>query len=199
MCNFGSGSSGQITSVSRAKSNWMLPIHFRSTRPICTSFHLTYLTLSRPYRRQPKTVYLEAKFEHYTDNFNSTNQLLEKQLLHTYWIECYDVDSYKQHYKENLINWVNKYSKLNSSEWLIVLVDHTDKKLGKTKLLPRSSVADKIKADFPFTGKSATLDRHIVTLTDAFKKDTRAIDSFLQFLSKVRLLLLSAYSKQLTR
>lgn len=154
---------------------------------------------ARPYRRQPKTVYLEAKFEHYTDNFNSTNQLLEKQLLHTYWIECYDVDSYKQHYKENLINWVNKFSKLNSSEWLIVLVDHTDKKLGKTKLLPRSSVADKIKADFPFTGKSATLDRHIVTLTDAFKKDTRAIDSFLQFLSKVRLLLLSAYSKQLTR
>ena len=141
---------------------------------------------------------MEVKFEHYTDNFSSSNQLLEKQLVHTYWIECYDVDNYKQNFRENLINWVNKFSKFKSSEWLIVLIDHTDKKLGKTKLLPRSSVADKIKADFPFTGKSS-LDRHIVTLVDPFKKDTKAIDSFLQFLNKVRTLLLSAYSKQLTR
>ena len=155
--------------------------------------------LYRPYRRQLKTVYLDAKFEHYTENFNSPNQLLEKQLVHTYWIECYDVDSYKLTFKENLINWINKFSKFNSSEWLVVLIDHTEKKLSKTKLLPRSSVADKIKADFPFTGKSSTLDRHIVTLVDPFKKDTKALDSFVQFLNKLRNLLLNAYSKQLTR
>lgn len=160
----------------------------------------------RPYRRQIKTVYLEARFERSPTNGSGAadppveqdRRWLEKQLLHTYWIECYDIEQYRQQLRDDLLAWVQRQAKHATSEWLVVLIDSSERRSSKSKLLPRSSVLDKIKADFPAPIK-AVIDRHIVILNDPLKSDPKSLDSYAQFLNKLRTLLLSAYSKQLVR
>lgn len=164
----------------------------------------------RPYRRQIKTVYLEARFEDVkalqdqptqaeaTASISAdTGQWLQKQLLNTYWIECYDMDHYRGQIRDDLLNWVTRASRDPDTEWLVVLVDHSEKRTAKTKLLPRSSMLDKIRADFPASLKPL-LDRHMVMLSDPLKTtESKSIDSFSQLLYRMRNLLLTAYSKQL--
>jgi hypothetical protein len=157
----------------------------------------------RPYRRQIKTVYLEARFEDATAMQRSVRAVssgpwLQKQLLNTYWIECYDMDHYRNQVRDDLLAWVNKANRESDSEWLIVLLDNSEKRTSKTKLLPRSSMLDKIRADFPASLKPL-LDRHMLILSDPLKMDNKSIDSFSQLLHRMRTLLLAAYSKQLVR
>lgn len=58
-----------------------------------------------------------------------------------------DLDAYKQSIREELMEWTTALKKKNIPDWLIVVVAMDESKL-KSKLLPRSSVFDKIKSDF---------------------------------------------------
>ena len=57
------------------------------------------------------------------------------------------MENYKQTVKEELTEWHTALKNSNIPDWLIVVVNNDDTK-GKTKLLPRSSVIDKVKNDF---------------------------------------------------
>ena len=58
-----------------------------------------------------------------------------------------DLDTYKQITKDELTEWTSALKRKNIPDWLIIVVSSDESKL-KTKLLPRSSVFDKIKSDF---------------------------------------------------
>lgn len=61
-----------------------------------------------------------------------------------------DIDHYKQTVKENISTWLAKLKAKKIYDWLIVVVDHSEnRKANKTKLLPRTTVLDKVKSDFP--------------------------------------------------
>ena len=67
-------------------------------------------------------------------------------LIHGYWY-LQDLETYKQKVKEEISDWCAALKAKNIPDWLIVIVNSDDSKM-KTKLLPRSSVYDKIKSDF---------------------------------------------------
>lgn len=58
-----------------------------------------------------------------------------------------DLDSYKAYAKEEILNWLALLRKCGiANDWLVVVVECADSK--KTnKLLPRTSVLDKVKTD----------------------------------------------------
>jgi hypothetical protein len=159
--------------------------------------------MNRSYGRSSKTVYLESKFVKLEENhlLPETNelQLLSKPLLHTYWTDCSDVDFYKNTTRDEINSWFSKLKDKGITDWFIVHIDNSDSRKGinKSKLLPRSSVLDKIKNDFPTAVKSSV--ERTITLIDSQKNDTKAMDSYQQFLNRLRALLLQSYSKQLTR
>ncbi|XP_074599776.1 SIDL trafficking protein particle complex subunit 10 isoform X2 [Brevipalpus obovatus] len=178
----------------------------------------------RSYGRSTKKVYLEANFvpfkESYlkknipsvtnnsnslsnSNNFNnsasieSRNSLLGQCLLHTYWFECSDIDSYKSKIREDVISWINKLREYEIWDWLVVIVDSNDrKKSNKAKLLTRTTVADKVRSDFPSSVKDAG-DR-CISLFNPLKNESSAQDSYEFFLHRLRYLLLKSYSKHLT-
>lgn len=66
------------------------------------------------------------------------------------FIVCYffqDVDVYKSSLKEDIENWLKELNSLEINDWLIVVVENFDGKR-TNKLLPRTTVLDKIRADF---------------------------------------------------
>lgn len=125
-------------------------------------------------------------------------QLLSRPLLHTYWTDCSDVDLYKNTTKDEINSWVLKLKDRGITDWFIVHIDNSDNRKGinKSKLLPRSSVLDKIRNDFP-TVKSSV--ERTITLIDSQKNDSKATESYQQFLNRLRALLLHSYSKQLIK
>jgi trafficking protein particle complex subunit 10 len=94
---------------------------------------------------------------------------------------------------------MNKLRDHGITDWFIIHVDNSETRKGinKTKLLPRTSVLDKIKNDFPSTSKSS-VDR-CITLLDSQRNDTKANESYRQFLQRLRALLLQSYSRQLIK
>lgn len=75
---------------------------------------------------------------------------LKKKLNYFYSIcniYIQDLDAYKQTTREELVEWTSALKRKNIPDWLIVVVSTDESKL-KSKLLPRSSVFDKIKSDF---------------------------------------------------
>lgn len=60
---------------------------------------------------------------------------------------------YKSSVKEDIENWLKELSSKEINDWLIVVVENFDGKR-TNKLLPRTTVLDKIRADFaPKQGK----------------------------------------------
>lgn len=57
------------------------------------------------------------------------------------------MESYKQVVREEMMEWQAALKAKNIPDWLIVVVVNDESKL-KTKLLPRSSVIDKVRSDF---------------------------------------------------
>lgn len=58
-----------------------------------------------------------------------------------------DVESYKSNVRENVLAWVSELRQHAITDWMVVVVGAPDTK--KTnKLLPRTTVLDKMKADF---------------------------------------------------
>jgi hypothetical protein len=108
----------------------------------------------RSFGRSSKTVCIDADFvkldaEAATLAAGGHRRLRGCPLLHTFWLECSDLDSYKAFARDDVLAWISTLRKLGpgpSADWVVVLVESADTK--KTnKLLPRTSVIDKLKAE----------------------------------------------------
>jgi hypothetical protein len=58
-----------------------------------------------------------------------------------------DVDSYKANIRECIQTWFTQLKQAECPDWLIILVETSDSKKSN-KILPRTTVLDKIKNDF---------------------------------------------------
>lgn len=80
---------------------------------------------------------------HFTTAIEEKSKIIFTQSV----IYIQDLDAYKQTTREELVEWTSALKRKNIPDWLIVVVSTDESKL-KSKLLPRSSVFDKIKSDF---------------------------------------------------
>ncbi|KAJ8930533.1 hypothetical protein NQ314_016646 [Rhamnusium bicolor] len=119
--------------------------------------------------------------------------LIRQPLFHIYWTECTDVDVYKNSIKEDIENWFKELSSKDIQDWLIVVVENFDGKR-TNKLLPRTTVLDKIRADFaPKQG-----DRCISVINPG-KVESRSADSWRGLIVRIRHLLLVSYARAVSR
>jgi len=59
-----------------------------------------------------------------------------------------DLETYKNTTKEEVMTWITSLKKCGSPhDWMVVLVENPDSRKGTNKLLPRTSVVDKLRAD----------------------------------------------------
>ncbi|RWS12306.1 trafficking protein particle complex subunit 10-like protein [Dinothrombium tinctorium] len=154
----------------------------------------------RSYGRSVKTVFLEAQLVSFCDDHlqdaSVFNNLFEKPLLHTFWLECYDIDTYKISVRDELISWIARLQKHGVVDWLVIVFESAEsRKINKSKLLSRSSVVDKIKADFPQNVKNAA--ERCVSLTDPL--NPKSNEAYQQLLQRIRSLLSNACSRQLSK
>ncbi|XP_053396902.1 trafficking protein particle complex subunit 10-like isoform X2 [Mercenaria mercenaria] len=148
----------------------------------------------RSYGRPARNVQLEASFVPYDDDIlpdDSVKTLVSRLYFHIFWTDC-DLETYKQKIKEEINDWCAALKAKNIPDWLIV-VFNSDENKGKTKLLPRSSVYDKIKSDFC----SKTPDRIVVL--EPLNGDSKSVSLWNQFLSRLRTLLLQAFTRHLQK
>ncbi|XP_052241628.1 trafficking protein particle complex subunit 10-like isoform X2 [Dreissena polymorpha] len=148
----------------------------------------------RSYGRPARNVHLEASFVPYDDDIlpdDSVKTLVSRLYFHVYWTDC-DLEGYKNTVKEEITEWQNALKNKNIPDWMIVVV-HSDENKMKTKLLPRSSVYDKIKSDFG--GKQP---ERIVVL-ELHREDRKGGELWQGFLSRLRQLLLQAFTRHLQK
>ncbi|KAL3882131.1 hypothetical protein ACJMK2_028502 [Sinanodonta woodiana] len=149
----------------------------------------------RSYGRAPKSVNLEASFVPYDEDIlpeETDKTLVSRPYFHIFWTDC-DLESYKQTVREEMAEWCSGLKNHNIPDWLIVVVV-TDETKVKSKLLPRSSVIDKVRSDF--CGKQP--DRCFV-LVEPLKSDPKSTESWNTFFLRLRQLLLQAFGRHLTK
>ncbi|KAF5299108.1 hypothetical protein FQR65_LT09466 [Abscondita terminalis] len=119
--------------------------------------------------------------------------LIRQPLFHIYWTECTDIDIYKTTIKDDIEGWMKEIISRDLSDWLIVVVENYDGKRAN-KLLPRTTVLDKIRADFaPKQG-----DRCISVINPG-RLETRSADSWRGLVGRIRHLVLVAYAKAVVK
>lgn len=100
---------------------------------------------------------------------------------------------YKTSVRDDIEAWLKELNARNITDWLIVVVETFDIKRAN-KLLPRTTVLDKIRADFaPKQG-----DRCISVLNPS-RQENRTADSWRGLVARVRYLVLVAYARAVTR
>ncbi|XP_045483784.1 trafficking protein particle complex subunit 10 [Harmonia axyridis] len=147
-------------------------------------------TLGRPVR----SVHIGANFVPFSSvglPKGSQWDLIRQPLFHIYWTECNDVDLYRSTLKEDIEGWLKELTSRDIQDWLIVVVENYDGKRAN-KLLPRTTVLDKIRADFALKQG----DRCISVINPG-KSDTT--ESWKGLVNRIRHLLLVAYSKAVSR
>ncbi|KAL0868397.1 hypothetical protein ABMA27_007909 [Loxostege sticticalis] len=149
----------------------------------------------RSYGRPPKSVYLEASFVKYNkDKVVAEQNLLKRPIFHIYWTDCVDIEYYKTTLREDVETWLKQLEKNGITDWMIVLVETYD--IRKTnKLLPRTTVLDKIKGDFAV---KQTEDRFL-SVINPIKSEARSAESWRALVAKIRHFVLVAYNKALIK
>uniref|UniRef100_UPI00358F56F4 trafficking protein particle complex subunit 10 isoform X2 n=1 Tax=Myxine glutinosa TaxID=7769 RepID=UPI00358F56F4 len=149
----------------------------------------------RSYGRPPKMINLEANFISFKEELlpkEGSKALLTFPFLHIFWTDCYDSEMYKTSTKEEISRWQNALRGRGSSDWLIVLVEVESRRKSKPIVLPRMAIVDKIRNDFC----NKQNDR-VVVLNDPLRESARAQESWQAFLSRLRLLLLASFTRNL--
>ncbi|CAK1594006.1 unnamed protein product [Parnassius mnemosyne] len=149
----------------------------------------------RSYGRITKSVFLEATFTKYNkDKVQSELNLLKRPILHIYWTDCVDIEYYKTTLREEIETWLKQMEKNGVTDWMLVLVETYD--IRKTnKLLPRTTVLDKIKGDFAV---KQTEDRFL-SVINPIKSEARSAESWRSLVAKIRHFVLVAYNKTLIK
>jgi hypothetical protein len=120
---------------------------------------------------------------------DNDRRLIGQPILHTFWTDCSDIDLYRNDVKEAIGQWLNILKDYNNPDWLIVVVENTDAKKSN-KLLPRTTVMDKIRGDFG----SKQPDR-CVSILDPTKSDSRSVEAWQTCLFRVRQLALAGLNR----
>lgn len=121
--------------------------------------------------------------------------LVRQPLFHTYWTECSDVEAYKAGVRDDIEHWLRDLNARGISDWLIVVVETWDARRAN-KLLPRTTVLDRIRADWA----SRHGDRCISVLRPAAHgAEHRTADSWRGLVARVRYLVLVAYARAVAR
>jgi len=153
----------------------------------------------RSYGRPPRAVTLSATFEPFREGSGKIfNRLSACQVLHIYFLECPDVETYKGSVKDGIQSWFNQLKKMEFQDWLVVLVE-TESKKASSKILPRTTVLDRIKSDFG--GKTA--ERCLSVSDPGRGQDTsssgKSCESWQTFLFRLRQALMAAFSRALAK
>ncbi|XP_066949278.1 trafficking protein particle complex subunit 10 [Macrobrachium rosenbergii] len=150
----------------------------------------------RSYGRPSRCVHVEVDFVPFSEEClvkDATRTILGQPIFHTYWTDCSDVEVYKNSMRDNLQTWVTSLRQQGITDWMVILLETPDTRKGN-KLLPRTTVLDKIKNDFG--GKQA---ERCVSLIDPLKTDSRSMESWQTLLTKMRHLLMISYNRALNR
>lgn len=150
----------------------------------------------RTYGRVTKSVKVEASFVPFSSEILPRSgdwQLIKQPIFHIYWTECLDVDVYKTTVRDDIESWLKTLTQHNIQDWLIVLVETYDIRKSN-KLLPRTTVIDKIRSDFA----SKQGDR-CISVINPVRSESRSAESWRGLLSRIRLLTLTAYNQTLLR
>lgn len=149
----------------------------------------------RSFSRPIKQVKLGATFLSFSKDVLPTEKdwhLIKQPIFHIYWTECSDVDTYKASIREDIDNWLKILTQYHIQDWMIVIVETYDIK--KTnKLLPRTTVLDKIRSDF-----AAKNGDRCCSVINPIKSEMRSAESWRSLVSRIRYLMLVAYDKRLS-
>ncbi|XP_042147105.1 trafficking protein particle complex subunit 10-like, partial [Ixodes scapularis] len=173
---------------------------FKSLEPfLLEGLPLEPVEWKRSYGRGPKAVSVEARFEAFDPGRlpreGDEARLLGQPFLHVYWTDCTDLEVYRSRVREDIIVWLAKLKDASVYDWMLVSVECPEpRRANKAKLLPRATVFDRMRADFP----SKTSDR-CCQLVDPQRSDWHSTDSWQGLLGRMRQLLLHACGRHLGR
>ncbi|XP_065168846.1 trafficking protein particle complex subunit 10 isoform X2 [Atheta coriaria] len=124
---------------------------------------------------------------------NTQWDLIRQPLFHIYWTECSDVDLYKVNVKEDIDDWLKELTNKDIPDWLIVVVENFDGKRAN-KLLPRTTVLDKIRSDF-----ATKHGDRCISVINPGKVEVRTADSWRGLVVRIRQLVLISYAKAIAK
>ncbi|XP_064628401.1 trafficking protein particle complex subunit 10-like [Lineus longissimus] len=166
---------------------------FSSVQPILTQqISKEPVEWKRSYGRS-RTVYVEALFVPFSAEIlpkENETALLGQPFFHIFWTDC-DSDGYKSQVKDDITAWLGALKTNDISDWLIVVINNDDR---KTKLLPRTSVIDRVKSDFC----SKYPDR-CISLLEPLRNDSRTSESWQGVLQRLRQLILNSFNKNINK
>nr|XP_018911328.1 PREDICTED: trafficking protein particle complex subunit 10 [Bemisia tabaci] len=148
----------------------------------------------RSYNRGSKSVKVTAEFTPFQNDCLPKEgdwRLLQQPVFHTFWTQCSDMEMYKASLREEIESWLKVLSHHNVLDWMIVLVETYDFRK-HNKLLPRTTVLDKIKNDF-----GAKHADRCLSVINPLRSEMRSGGSWRRLVVNFRLLLLSAYDRLL--
>ncbi|XP_060864841.1 trafficking protein particle complex subunit 10 isoform X2 [Metopolophium dirhodum] len=148
----------------------------------------------RQYGRPMKMVTLSTDFVPFNkdavaEQIGSRN-LVGRPIMHTFWTQCLDMEVYKSLLRDEIDKWMNEMNKHNIIDWVIVVVETYDLRK-HSKLLPRTTVFDKIKSDF--AEKKA--DRCLSVINPPKSEVRCGSSAWRALITNVRLLILSAFDR----
>ncbi|KYM88375.1 Trafficking protein particle complex subunit 10 [Atta colombica] len=150
----------------------------------------------RSFSRPIKQVKLGTTFVPFSRDILPTDKdwhLIKQPIFHIYWTECSDVDTYKTSVRDDIDAWLKILNLYHIQDWMIVLVETYDVKKAN-KLLPRTTVLDKIRSDF-----AAKNGDRCFAVINPIKSESRSAESWRGLITRIRHLMLTAYDKTLSR
>uniref|UniRef100_H2YYH9 TRAPPC10/Trs130 N-terminal domain-containing protein n=1 Tax=Ciona savignyi TaxID=51511 RepID=H2YYH9_CIOSA len=136
----------------------------------------------RTYGRMSHELDLNLKIQPLTNDLLERNDLVTRPYFHIFWTDCSDVDQYRSSVRNEIASWINLLTRHKSSGWMIVVVmSDVLSRLTKAKLqLPRTSIADKVKAEF-----CPKNPERLQILFDPTRESTKSTESWSSLGSKV--------------
>ncbi|XP_025413073.1 trafficking protein particle complex subunit 10 isoform X2 [Sipha flava] len=148
----------------------------------------------RQYGRPMKMITLSTEFVPFNKDAVaeqiSSRNLVSRPIMHTFWTQCLDMEVYKSLLRDEIDKWMNEMNKHNIIDWVIVVVETYDLRK-HNKLLPRTTVFDKIKSDF--AEKKA--DRCLSVINPPKSEVRCGSSAWRALITNVRLLILSAFDR----
>ncbi|EIW85047.1 hypothetical protein CONPUDRAFT_47585 [Coniophora puteana RWD-64-598 SS2] len=127
--------------------HWKSPA-LHSSRPVIRTIQELYINF----------VSLDTLRDDQTSQIPTT--VLDKPLLNLYFVQCEDIEVYRTNVRKQIKGWHNSVTQRRNQEWVIVYLVRPDLRTGDRKFFQKSSVLDKLKADF----NSDKRDRQVLQL-----------------------------------
>ncbi|KAL0275695.1 UNVERIFIED_CONTAM: hypothetical protein PYX00_003484 [Menopon gallinae] len=112
------------------------------------------------------------------------------QIFYCYLWVFEDLEAYKSGVKDDIEKWQKS---LNGADWMIILVEVYDIRKSN-KLIPRTTVLDKIRQEF-----AVKQGDRVISLIHPIKSESKSAESWRGLVNRIRVLLLTAYNKTLSK